>query len=71
MRGRAEGHSRPIRMTTVSVVNITQKLVQAIRSQFMQPRGFAGWLAGWEMALRPSKQAAQHMGSEPPRRGAH
>ncbi len=33
-----------------------QKLVMAIVSQFMQPRGFAGWLAGWEMALRPSNR---------------
>lgn len=31
-----------------------QTLALAIRSQFMRPRGFAGWLAGWEMALRPS-----------------
>src|SRR5262245_48388035 len=28
----------------------------AIRSQFRQPRGFAGWLAGWEMALRSSNR---------------
>jgi ubiquinone/menaquinone biosynthesis C-methylase UbiE len=28
----------------------------AIRSQFMRPRGFAGWLAGWEMALRSSNR---------------
>ncbi len=33
-----------------------QKLVMAIVSQFMQPHGFAGWLAGWEMALRPSNR---------------
>lgn len=33
-----------------------QTLALAIRSQFMRPRGFAGWLAGWEMALRPSNR---------------
>ena len=33
-----------------------QTLARAIRSQFMQPRGFAGWLVGWEMALRPSNR---------------
>ncbi len=33
-----------------------QRLASAIRSQFMRPRGFAGWLAGWEMALRPSNR---------------
>lgn len=31
-----------------------QKLAMAIRAQFRQPRGVAGWLAGWEMALRSS-----------------
>ena len=33
-----------------------QKLARAIRSQFMRPRGFAGWLVGWEMALRSSNR---------------
>jgi ubiquinone/menaquinone biosynthesis C-methylase UbiE len=33
-----------------------QKLALAIRSQFMRPRGFAGWLVGWEMALRLSNR---------------
>lgn len=33
-----------------------QTLVMAIRSQFMWPRGVAGWLAGWEMALRSSNR---------------
>lgn len=33
-----------------------QKLVIAIRSQFMRPRGFAGWLVGWEMTLRSSNR---------------
>ena len=28
----------------------------AIRPQFRQPRGGAGWLAGWEMALRSSNR---------------
>ncbi len=47
-----------------------QTLVMAIRSQFMQPRGFAGWLAGWEMALRSSNRkrniwAVKLLGVEP------
>jgi len=33
-----------------------QQLAMAIRSQFRQPRGFAGWLVGWEMALRSSNR---------------
>ena len=33
-----------------------QKLTLAIRSQFRQPRGFAGWLVGWEMVLRSSNR---------------
>jgi ubiquinone/menaquinone biosynthesis C-methylase UbiE len=33
-----------------------QKLVLAIRSQFRQPQGVAGWLVGWEMALRSSNR---------------
>lgn len=33
-----------------------QKLAMAIRSQFMRPRGFVGWLVGWEMALRSSNR---------------
>jgi SAM-dependent methyltransferase len=33
-----------------------QKLALAIRSQFMRPRGFVGWLVGWEMALRSSNR---------------
>jgi ubiquinone/menaquinone biosynthesis C-methylase UbiE len=37
-------------------MNRKQKLAMAIRSQFRQPRGFAGWLAGWEMALRSSNR---------------
>ena len=28
----------------------------AIRSQFVRPRNFAGWLVGWEMALRSSNR---------------
>jgi len=38
------------------VMNWKQKLAMAIRSQFRQPRGFAGWLAGWEMVLRSSNR---------------
>ena len=37
-------------------MNRKQTLALAIRSQFMQPRGFAGWLVGWEMALRSSNR---------------
>ncbi|CAA9409525.1 hypothetical protein AVDCRST_MAG94-6347 [uncultured Leptolyngbya sp.] len=37
-------------------MNMKQRLVMAIRSQFMRPRGFAGWLVGWEMALRSSNR---------------
>src|SRR5215510_14033112 len=37
-------------------MNRKQTLALAIRSQFMQPCGFAGWLVGWEMALRPSNR---------------
>jgi SAM-dependent methyltransferase len=33
-----------------------QKLAMSIRSQFVRPRGFAGWLVGWEMALRSSNR---------------
>jgi ubiquinone/menaquinone biosynthesis C-methylase UbiE len=33
-----------------------QKLAMAIQSQFMQPRGFVGWLVGWEMALWSSNR---------------
>jgi len=33
-----------------------QKLAMAIRSQFIRPRGFVGWLVGWEMALRSSNR---------------
>lgn len=43
-------------MPTLSIMDIRQKLVRAIQSQFMQPRGLVGWLAGWEMALRPSNR---------------
>jgi SAM-dependent methyltransferase len=47
-----------------------QALALAIRSQFMRPRGFAGWLVGWEMALRPSNRkrsiwAVGQLGVEP------
>ena len=33
------------------VMHWKQKLAMAIRAQFRQPRGGAGWLTGWEMAL--------------------
>lgn len=38
------------------VMDRKQKLAMAIRSQFMRPRRFAGWLVGWEMALRSSNR---------------
>lgn len=37
-------------------MDLKQTLGMAIRSQFMWPRGFAGWLVGWEMALRTSNR---------------
>jgi ubiquinone/menaquinone biosynthesis C-methylase UbiE len=33
-----------------------QKLALAIRSQFVRPCNLAGWLVGWEMALRSSNR---------------
>jgi ubiquinone/menaquinone biosynthesis C-methylase UbiE len=47
-----------------------QKLALAIRSQFVRPRNFAGWLVGWEMALRSSNRkrnawAVELLGVEP------
>jgi len=47
-----------------------RKLAAAIRSQFMRPRSFAGWLVGWEMALRSSNRkrnvwAVELLGVEP------
>jgi SAM-dependent methyltransferase len=47
-----------------------RKLASAIRSQFMRPRSFAGWLVGWEMALRSSNRkrnvwAVELLGVEP------
>jgi SAM-dependent methyltransferase len=33
-----------------------QRLFGAIVAQFVRPHGLAGWLAGWEMALRPSNR---------------
>jgi SAM-dependent methyltransferase len=43
-------------MELTEVMDMKQTLVIAIRSQFMWPRGFAGWLAGWEMALWSSNR---------------
>ena len=40
----------------IEVMDRKQKLAMAIRSQFMRPRSFAGWLVGWEMALRSSNR---------------
>jgi len=33
-----------------------QRLTMAIRAQFRQPRRLAGWLVGWDMALRSSNR---------------
>lgn len=33
-----------------------RRLEQAVVSQFHRPQGLAGWLVGWEMALRPSNR---------------
>jgi SAM-dependent methyltransferase len=33
-----------------------QRFIGAVVGQFVRPRGFAGWLAGWEMAIRPSNR---------------
>jgi SAM-dependent methyltransferase len=33
-----------------------QRLIRAVMTQFVRPHGFAGRLAGWEMALRPSNR---------------
>jgi SAM-dependent methyltransferase len=38
------------------VMDRKQTLALAIRSQFIRPRGLAGWLVGWEMALRSSNR---------------
>ena len=38
------------------VMHWKQKLAMAIRAQFRHPRGVAGWLAGWAMALRSSNR---------------
>jgi SAM-dependent methyltransferase len=47
---------KALKRELTEVMNRKQKLALAIRSQFRQPRGFAGWLAGWEMALRSSNR---------------
>src|SRR5262247_1952248 len=52
---RHQGRKALKRELTV-VMNRKQKLALAIWSQFRQPRGFTGWLAGWEMALRSSNR---------------
>jgi SAM-dependent methyltransferase len=53
--------SRRLRRKTLKrelteVMDRKQTLALAIRSQFRRPRGFAGWLVGWEMALRSSNR---------------
>jgi len=37
-------------------MRVRQRLFGAVVTQFVRPRGFAGRLAGWEMALRPSNR---------------
>src|SRR5271155_3379272 len=37
-------------------MSMRKQLGRRIVSQFMRPRGLAGRLAGWEMALRPSNR---------------
>jgi SAM-dependent methyltransferase len=47
---------KALKRELTAVMNRKQKLALAIRSQFRQPHGFVGWLAGWEMALRSSNR---------------
>src|SRR5919199_2442354 len=47
---------RVLRRELAEVMDRKRKLAMAIRSQFMRPRRFAGWLVGWEMALRSSNR---------------
>src|SRR5215470_2178402 len=61
---------KALKRELTEVMNRKQKLALALRSQFRQPRGFAGWLAGWEMALRSSNRqrnvwAVGLLGGEP------
>jgi ubiquinone/menaquinone biosynthesis C-methylase UbiE len=37
-------------------MRLKESVRKALVSQFARPRGFWGWLAGWEMALRPSNR---------------
>ncbi len=43
-------------LEVVRVGNVREQVVRWIISQFQHPRGLAGRLAGWEMALRPSNR---------------
>jgi len=47
---------KALKRELTEVMERKQKLALVIRSQFRQPRGFAGWLVGWEMALRSSNR---------------
>ena len=47
---------KALKRELTEVMDRKQKLALAIGSQFRQPRGFAGWLVGWEMALRSSNR---------------
>jgi SAM-dependent methyltransferase len=40
----------------IRFMSARQRLFGAVVTQFVRPRGFAGRLAGWEMALRPSNR---------------
>jgi SAM-dependent methyltransferase len=47
---------KTLKRELTEVMDRKQTLALAIRSQFRRPRGFAGWLVGWEMALRSSNR---------------
>jgi SAM-dependent methyltransferase len=40
----------------IRFMSARQRLFGAVMTQFVRPHGFAGRLAGWEMALRPSNR---------------
>jgi hypothetical protein len=37
-------------------MGVRQPVINAVVGQFVQPRGFAGRLVGWEMAMRRSNR---------------
>jgi len=48
--------SSPLEAVKSDSMGAKQRLFEAVMTQFVRPRGFAGRLAGWEMALRPSNR---------------